>query len=184
MKFKKIDYDIYEIIANGAMSAPFIGEGRLIPGLVVDTGTDDNLRELIEYHQDTPPGDTVLLWSKKALNNKRLVLNIEFSKPMELQFGIGFDVHQHYSLIDGIIQSRGFYLQAGRPGDKFSNLDISKILLEVPNLGFDQQWESLLVDTIRRQYRRDGLSRKDANLATQQHVKSMREVWRIRRPEK
>lgn len=180
MNIKRIKHPVYDVVADGAIASTEIGEGRLIPGVVIFTNGDSTLADLIQFHQSTPPGDVQLQWARKPFKKNALILNMEFKKPMEFNFGILFHLSEHYSIVDGIIQSRGLYIQNGKMGDKFSNMEAPKILIEVPDLGFGKKWNSRIVDILYGKYRKKGLSKKDARVATQSHLKSMRETWHIR----
>ena len=108
---------------------------------------------------------------------------MEFLKPMQVSFGIEFDIKSQYSLVDGILQQRGVILVSGKNGDKISGLINESIIVEVPHLDFDQPWNKILQDTLNDKYRKMGASRKDAKRFIQEHIKSMREFWNIRRPD-
>jgi hypothetical protein len=177
MKLKKIDYQICRIVGNGAMSHPEIGEARLIPAVIIDPLGNRSIPELLDFHQTTPPGDTTLSWGSIPFNKRTLILNIEFLKPMEIKFGIEFDVSRDLNIIDGIVNSRALYLQCGIAGDKFSNFESPKVLIEVPFLGFDTKWQSLMVDALKRKYRKMNFTKKEAAHATTEHIRSMRELY-------
>ncbi|HLP33933.1 MAG TPA: hypothetical protein VK202_10690, partial [Bacteroidia bacterium] len=177
------DYPIFKIVANGGLSNTDLGEGRFYPSLVIDIGDNKVIEELFKLHQETPPGDTKLTWGrpKTFFKPKTVVLSFTFIQPMNVSFGIEFDIKEQYSLVDGVIQQRGLVLVAGKTGNKISDLIDESILVQVPNLGFDQLWDEILVDTLYDKYIKMGASRKDAKIYAKQHINSMREVWNIRR---
>lgn len=180
-----IDYPIFKIVGNGGLSDPFRGEGRIYPVLILDIGSNTEVKELFNLHKDTPPGDTKLIW---ALPNtffklKSVFLSLEFIQPMKISFVIEFDIKTQYSLVDGIIQQRGVILVSGKPGDKVAEVLNESIIAEVPNLDFDETWNTLLQDTLKDKYRKMGASRKDAKGYIKEHIKSMRDFWNVRRPE-
>lgn len=181
----KVNYPFYKIIADGGMSASTIGEGRFIPALIIDNNNDKDVSELIQLHKGMPPGDTQLQWSlpKTFFAPKSIFLNIEFIKPMKINFGIEFDLLSQYSLVDGIIQSRAFYLMTGKTSDKVSQNIENSIIIEVPNMDFDKKWSEMLNDTLKKKFLNMGASKKDAQKLTLDHIKSMRDVWNFRRPE-
>lgn len=183
MKFDSDKYDTYEIVADGGISMPEIGEGRFFPFFIIDAPLDSKIAQLITLHRQTPPGDTILTWVKPfgIFTPKELILKIVFKKPMELIVGITFNLTNQYALLDGVIQSRGFFLQAGKKGDKVSKtLDDGSILVEVPFLDFDKKWDSMILDIVKAKYRKDGATKKECSLFAGQHIKS-REVWNTRR---
>jgi hypothetical protein len=99
---------------------------------------------------------------------------------MEIEFGIEFILDKHYSLVDGILQSRSFYLQSGKIGDKVSQFKNDYILVEVPNTGVDKKWNELILNTLKKKYRRIGASKKEILLLAREQIKKMREVWNTR----
>lgn len=181
----KVDYPFFSVVGNGGLSDPFRGEGRIYPVLILDVGEHTEVKELFKLHKETPPGDTKLVWGRpnSFFKPKSVFLSLEFLKPMKVSFGIEFDIKSQYSLVDGILQQRGVILVSGKNEDKISGLINQSIIVEVPHLDFDNPWNKMLQDTLNDKYRKMGASRKDAKLFIQEHIKSMREFWNIRRPE-
>lgn len=186
MKFDTEKYPIFKIVADGGISLPGIGEGRIFPYLIIDSGDDNRITELITVHQKTPPGDTDLLWANPVsfFAPKTMTLKIGFKKPMKITFGTEFNLLNQFALLDGVIQSRGFFLQTGKKGDKVSGkLNSGSILIEVPFMDFDKKWNGMLFDIVKSKFKKEGANKKDASIFAKQHIKSMREVWNIRREE-
>ncbi|WPV00041.1 hypothetical protein SNE26_28935 [Mucilaginibacter sp. cycad4] len=181
MKIKTYSIKVFQVIADGVLSAPGIGEGRFIPSLIVNGIEDQELVDLISIHQETPPGDAIFLWTRPLWDRSKIILNVAFKKPMIIEFGIEFNLPTQNTLIDGIIQSRGFFLQVGREGDKPSTLFSDRILLEVPEMGFDKKWDEILIAIIRSKYKKLRYPKNDLTAATNKHIRSMRELWSIRR---
>lgn len=178
-----ISYPLFKIVAEGIMSSPEFGEGRFSPALIIDVKDKVEISELFTLHKSTLPGDTLLSWAFPStfFKPKSIYINLTFSKPMDVVFGIEFILSKHYSLIDGIIQSRAFYLQAGQPGDKVSTSETDRILVEVPNMDFDSKWNKMILYIIENICKKQGVSRKNATLFAKEHIKKMREIWGIRR---
>jgi hypothetical protein len=99
---------------------------------------------------------------------------------MAVSFGIEFELARHSNLIDGIIQSRGMYLQTGKPGDKISDLNPNNLLLEVPEVGFDKKWDSLLFEFLKVKYKKKGVAKKDLSQIARKHIHSTRELRNVR----
>lgn len=185
MKLNRTNSPIFKIVADGGLSSPHLGEGRLVPLLIIDVLEHCEVTELIKLHETTPPGDTEMNWIKPLssfFKTKTLILEIEFKKPMEVKFGIEFNIEKQYALIDGVIQSRGAYLQTGKAGDKVSEFKGSSILIEVPDLKIDDKWNEIVFETVKDRNKKAGATKKDAGNLARQQIKSMREVWNIRRP--
>ena len=106
-----------------------------------------------------------------------------------MTFGIEFPLVERHAVVDAIIQARSFYLQAGKSGDKISTLFLDKskqktngcILIEVPNMDFDDSWNKLLLDTLKHKYRKLGASKSNALPLAKEQIKKTREIWNIRR---
>jgi hypothetical protein len=126
-----------------------VGEGRFLPALIIDVEDNVGVAELIKLHEGIPPSDTELQWSlpDTFFSTKTVFLNLNFLKPMKVQFGIEFQLGDQYSLVDGIIQSRGFYLMTGKAGNTVSQLINEGSLVEVQNMEFDRKWNEMLVNT-------------------------------------
>jgi hypothetical protein len=167
---------------EGLISSEFVGEGRLIPVLVLDVGSNQDIIDLIEMHSSITSGDVTIVWIQDLYNRKDFILRIMFSKPMQISFGVRFKISEDFALIDGIIQSKGVYLQTGKKGDKVSKkLNDNKILVEVPDTGIKSIWTQMLNKTLISKYRKMGFNRKEAKEVTQDHIAKMRELWKIRK---
>lgn len=184
MKSKKIkiDYPIFKVVGDGIMAAPSIGEGRFIPSLIIDVGTNQEITELIALHSETEPGDAEMAWGRPAsfFKPKAVYLNFYFIKPMQVKFAIEFNFEKNYPLIDGIAKSKAIYLQTGKVGDKVSEFKNKHILIEIPILDFSIEWEKILFDTVKEVYRKKGVSKAEANNYAKEHISKMREIWNLR----
>lgn len=185
MKAKKVklNHPFFKIVGDGGISAPEIGEGRFIPALIIDIESNIEVEELIKLHKESDSGDTKLTWALPStlLKPKSVFLLLNFIRPMKLSFGIEFTFEKQYILVDGIISSRGFRLQAGKPGDKVSEFKNESILIEVPNLDFDIRWNELLKKILIDKYKKQGVPKRHLQGLVAEHIKSMRQVWNFRR---
>lgn len=50
------------IVGDGAIANPDLGDGRIVPVLIVDCEGFSALEDLISLHQGLPPGDVVSMW--------------------------------------------------------------------------------------------------------------------------
>jgi hypothetical protein len=180
----KVNHHFFKIVGDGGISAPEIGEGRFIPALIIDVENNIGVAELIKLHKESEPGDVELTWALPSsfFRPKSIFLILDFIRPMKLSFGIEFELEKQYILVDGIISSRGFRLQAGKLGDKVSEFKNDSILIEVPNMDFDAKWNELLnkilIDKYKKKY---GAPRRHRQGLVNEHIKSMREIWNFRR---
>ncbi|MGB4774419.1 MAG: hypothetical protein WBP45_04550 [Daejeonella sp.] len=183
MKFDKDKYKFHPFIADGMMSVPKLGEGRLIPCVILEKNFSSEIAELCKIHEDTPPGDVETTWvrSFSFSKPKYVVLKIKFKNPIELTFGIIFNISKHYNLIDGIILSQTLNLEVGEIGDKVSDLKNKGILIEVQRTNFSSAWQPYLEYALKKKYRDKGVAKQQINELVKQHIKTMREVWNYRR---
>jgi len=141
MKTEKFNFKLFNYAEEGLIGLGEVGEGRLIPAVVLDVRDDQDVVDLIKIHKTISTGDAKLNWVQDYNDRKGLILKISFTLPMSLGFGISFNISRDLNLIDGIIQSKGLYIQTGKKGDKISKtLKDDKILLEVPDMGINEIW--------------------------------------------
>jgi hypothetical protein len=183
MKFDTEKYPKYPIIADGMMSLSSIGEGRLIPCIMLDKSVANEVDELGKIHETSPPGDSETTWTRAITFSKpkELVLKIKFTSPMELTFGIIFNIHKYANLIDGIFCSQSLHLETGLVGDKILSLKNNGILIEVPKTNFEKPWEEFYFNAIKDNYKRQGVPKSQIKQLVKEHIKSTREIWNIRR---
>ena len=182
MKVTKETFALYSIAEEGLMSSENVGEGRMIPVLVIDIKDNKAIEDLLKIHKDITAGDVTMTWSQKFYDRSYFILKMEFTKPMEIVFGIQFKIEKEYSLVDGIMQSKGFYLQTGVKGDKISKkMEDPKILIEVPDMGVKDIWNKILLDTLKKKYKKQGYKRREATSISKQHISEMRKFWKMRR---
>jgi hypothetical protein len=182
MKLKKQKLRTFSYAEEGVLSSEGVGEGRIIPVIVLNVEENRDIVDLIKSHYSVPSGDVTMTWVQDLFNRKELILKMSFSRPMQIEFGIRFDLTKDLTLIDGIVQSKGLYLQTGKKGDKVSHkLNDEKILVEVPDLGIRDFWNSLMQKRLIEKYRKKGFSKKESTKVAIQHINSIRELWKIRR---
>ncbi len=185
MRIKTVYSNTYFIQEGGLISSPVLGEGRMIPALVVDSNKDNGLKELLKIHEDSPPGDVIVQWAypfSQFFTKKVWHLDIEFSQPLQFQFQIEFELMNDYSLIDAIHQARGLYITQGKKGEKISLKQDQMILVEVPDTNTDSLWNKILEETLRKKFRKNGVPKKQLKKEVLEHLKKMREILNIRRP--
>lgn len=178
---ERIDRPIYNIVGDGSMSSIHLGEGRFIPILMIDAEKRSEVDDLIQVHQGLT-GDATLRWSRSFSILRPTVIRLEvtFEKPMNISFAISFNISAQFSLLEGVIQSRAIYLQRGTPGDKVSDTLANMILIEIPELGFDQYWHNLLIKLIKDKLDKRGKSKREINTIVQEQIKTLRMLWHYR----
>lgn len=183
MKFDKDKYSVYEVIAHGMLSNPKIGNGKFLPAIVLDKSIAKDVDELSQIHKTTPPGDIETVWTQhlSILRPKEFILKLKFTKPMDLTFGISFNIKENHNLIDGILESQAILLQLGNIGEKVSEVKSGGIIMEVPNTNFKVKWEKILEETIKQEYKKKGVNKKDLKKLVKEHIRASRELWNAKK---
>lgn len=170
--------DYLNLVADGALANKKTADGRLIPVIILDTSLNKALSNLVTLHKTLPMGDATSIWCVKKFSKKEVTLLLKFTKPVELHVAIKFDACKHYTVIDGIIHSRGVYIQPGKPGDKLSdNINAPKILVEIPARTTFPDWENILFKYVNKRLKKGGVGRKDIKAATLEFISTSRDVW-------
>lgn len=163
------------VVGDAAIGIGAIGEGRLIPLVIVDASARPALEELIRVHQFTQPGDVVSQWGAINGDNERISLFLNFKRPSELDVVIEFSVNDRAPLIDQILTTKSMYLQVGKHGDRFINTQSSpRILMEIPETGFKEVWEKIYYRYTYKKFRANGLNRQLARKAAHQFISETR----------
>jgi hypothetical protein len=158
-----------------------MGDGRLIPLIILDTTGRPDLEELIRVHQYVGPGDVVSQWAAIEDGSGRVGLLLSFEKPMDVSALILFDLASQGGLVDQIVRVKGLYLQAGREGDRFiKDTERPKVLMEIPDTGFGQVWDKLFLRSVVKRMRDAGLTRREAKEAAQSHITQWRQFGDFR----
>ena len=180
---KKIDFPTFDVISDGAISMAEVGEGRMIPSIIIDIENYVEISDLIKLHRGNLPGDIQPFWmlQKTFFKQKWVILNLNFIKPLKISIGIKFTLAKDLGVIEGIIRARSVYLQAGKIGDKVSDLKNESILIEVPFLEFDSKWDNIIIDILKKRFKDKGYSKKDSLLLANEQLKETRKLWNLRR---
>jgi hypothetical protein len=169
------------IVGDGAIGNPNIGEGRLIPVLILDCKNHPALHDLILIHADTPPGDAVVRWGRRMFDKKHVYLTLDFARPVATTASFCFDVSKQGGLVDWIINTRAVYLQPSASGAKvIEGLDQPKIVVEIPPETTLPGWEDIYRNSVSKTYRENGCTRAEAKEATDQHLARLRELSAMR----
>jgi hypothetical protein len=103
-------------------------------------------------------------------------------RPAELVAIVEFDLQRNHGIIvEQILITKALYIQAGRNGDRLiHDLNLPKVILEVPELGFASVWEEIYLRHVIAQMRERGLSRANAKRVAKQAIEEMRKLAAIR----
>jgi len=177
--------NILHIVSDGAIGNQNTADGRIIPVLILKNENNNNLENLINIHEDTLAGDAESTWAKQRFNSKTLYLVIRFTKPLEVEMVIEFDLLRHYVLADAIIYSKCVLLQPGNESDRVSDdINASRVLVEIPSGTTIDGWDKTIKKIIIKKMKNNGFSRREASKAADEHLARQRELWgtRVKRP--
>lgn len=175
---RNIDTNIIPIVSDGAIGVPDVGDGRIIPVIVIDCRDRDDILDLIYAHEHSPPGDVKITWGKKSFQQHSVYLLLEFERPSQVMILLQFKLEEQGMLVDGIFRSKGLYLQPLESGARVTDgLDNAKILIEVPDTNFFDDWNGLFKKHLLKNFKKKGLSTKEAHGAVENYLKTTREMW-------
>jgi hypothetical protein len=170
------------IVADGTISTFDVGDGRMLPVIILDASQRLDIREYILLHQGRDPGDVLVRWGRMLGHADTVMLFLAFERPAEMNVIIAFDLHlNHGALVDQILRMNGMYIQAGVEGDRLKNtLDAPKVILEIPDTGFGPTWDKWYLDFTVRKLIRSGLKRRHARIAGQEAIAMLRKLGQFR----
>ena len=177
---------IYSIQENGLIAFPGLGEGRLIPAVVLNGSAGHELKEFLIAHVSTiERGDVVTQWASPVsqfFKPKVWFLYVKFLKPRALEFYIEFVLEQHPKLIDAIFQSRGLYVRYGFLGDKISKQTAAgTVLVEVPDLGQDRKWEDTFREILKGRLKKERVPKNLIKSQIENQIRESRELLHFRK---
>ena len=175
--------DALRIVADGAIAHPGVGEGRLIPVVILDTRSRPDLDEYIRVHQYVGAGDVKCQWGQLIGHDDTVTLVLSFSRPAALVAILEFDLQRNHGvLIEQILGTKALYIQAGRDGDRLKHdVNLPKVILEVPDTGFGRKfWDKIYSRYTTAKMRERGLSRADAKRAAKESIAELRKLSSFR----
>ncbi len=169
------------IVGNAGISTKGVGDGRMLPLLILDATARPDIHELVRVHAVIQSGDVDSAWLKTAGDIPDIFLHLLFRRPVETSVLLKFDIVKEGVLVDQILTTKAFYLQAGRPGDRFLNTqNAGSIIVEVPATDAMQDWDVTLSKVIAKEMRSQGIGRQEAKRAAREHIVKFRKFGRFR----
>jgi len=170
-----------KIISDAAMATVSVGDGRLIPLVIIDSSERRDIEELVRVHEHLPPGDVKVQWGDLRNTSDSIALLLRFIRPVEALLVLNFDIVKQGVIVDQILLSKALYLQPGREGDRLRNtFDAKRILIEVPETGFSKTWNGMYFKYLVKDFRRKGLPKHQAKEATNEVIEEWRKIGRSR----
>jgi hypothetical protein len=175
--------DALRIVADGAIGHPGVGEGRLIPLVILDTSSRPDLEEYIRVHQYGGAGDVKCQWGQLIGHDNTVALVLSFIRPAELVAIVEFDLQRHHGvLVEQVLGTKALYIQTGREGDRLKHdVNLPKVILEVPETGFGRQfWDRIYCRYTTAKLRERGLNSADAKRAAKESIAELRKLGTVR----
>lgn len=170
------------IAGDGAISTGGVGDGRMLPVVILDADARLDIHEFTKLHRQSESGDVRVQWGQMPEYSDTVMLMLSFQRPVELKMIIAFELGRHHgSLVEQILQTNGVYIQAGTPGDRLKyTMDAPRVLAEIPDTGFRRTWDRLYFQFTAKALRARGLDRKKAKIAAQEAIAKLREIGAFR----
>jgi hypothetical protein len=185
-KRKKIEYldkdKFVTIVGDGSISTGKVGEGRMIPLVIVDATDRADLVEMVRLHEQSQ-GDVRLRWASVTDTFEEVVLICKFVRPVEVECVIVFNIDKHGILVDQALAKKALYFQPGAPGDRLKNTwNNPRIIMEMPEMAFRPSWDKMYFKSVVKQLRARGLQKSEANRAAESVIRQLRDVSDFRMP--
>lgn len=170
--------DALRIVGDAAIARPDVGEGRLIPLVILDTANRPDLEEYIRIHEQVRSGDVNCQWGQLEGHKNTIALILSFVRPAELVAIIEFDLDRNHGvLVEQALAAKALYIQSGREGDRLKyTIDAPKVIAEVPDLGFLPHWDKIHFHHMMEKMRAHGLSRSEARRKARLVVDEIRKL--------
>jgi hypothetical protein len=169
------------IIADGAIAQSDIGEGRLIPVVLLDSSQDTTLSELVRLHKHLGPGDVHCSWAVPRFGYSLVVLTLRFERPQRATFEIPFKLPEVAILVEQIVKTEALYLQPGQPGDRLkSTLGNPRILCEIQRNDFAEKWDDIFLGSLTAALKRKKFNKREARRLAKEQIQHMRELAELR----
>jgi hypothetical protein len=170
------------IVGDGAIATAGVGDGRMIPLVILDTSERPDLEELIRLHEFVAEGDVKTQWGKLYDHEDTVALILTFTRPAEVVAIIEFELKKNHGiLIEKIFKTSALYIQAGREGDRIRHdFNRRKVIIEVPETKFKAVWSEIFFTYSVKLMRTKGFDRAEAKRQAKLFITQVREVAALR----
>src|SRR5260370_35196772 len=83
------------IISDALIGTTVVGEGRMIPLVILDTSTRPDIEELGRVHEHLAPGDVKSVGAQLDGHKNKIDLVLTYIRPMELIDILRFEIARH-----------------------------------------------------------------------------------------
>lgn len=165
------------IVADALVGTKGVAHGALVPLVILDTTDRPDIDHLIAVHQHLAPGDVEVQWAGAVSDRHRVVLLLDFKRPVPARVVLAFDAIVQGAVIDSIVHTNLLYLQGGRPGDSLrETYNAPRTIAEIPSESFAPEWERIFEDATYASLRERGLRRRHAKRAAELAIKELRSL--------
>lgn len=79
-----------------------------------------------------------------------------------MSYWIRFELYKHYEVINRILSAKLLFVQPGKKGERLlATHGAPKILLEIPSVGFEEEWKKVYRKIQEKRFKNLGVKRKD-----------------------
>lgn len=136
---------------------------------------------MVKAQEEQPPGDVKSGWGRLSKSKKFISLILVFERPSQTTVILEFDIVKQGILIESILTAQSLYLQPGHPGDRLSTtLHNSKIIAEIPDMGFREEWKKMFPNELEAYFRKKGLNRKSSREAAKNAISDLSKLINFR----
>lgn len=170
------------IIRDGAIYPMMQGERKILPILRLDCSHRPDIAEMIEYHRHHPDGgDVSTTWALLKYPESHVALSLDFIKPYQTTAMVPFHIREQLILVESIIYSKKFCIEAGDPGDTspMAYDDRTRLIIHVPETGFSRHWRKLRDKELFKFYRSKGMNRYRSREAASDRVEKAHKIIKL-----
>jgi len=167
------------IVSDALLGTVAVSDGRMVPVLILDTTDRPDIDDLVRAHKVFQSGDSrSMLGFPSRWRHKTVCLGINFVRPQTCGIYLEFDIVSQGAIVEQIVHNELLYIQPGRPGDRLKhNVDAPRILVEVPFREMAGVWDIAWREALTRNFRKRGVSRRDANQAARNIIAEWRDLF-------
>lgn len=166
------------VVGDAGIAIDGVSQGRMVPLVIVDDSKLPQLSELIRLHEHFDEGgDVNSQWGtqKDLLGKTKIILILEFIRPMKLECVFVFDLRKQGIIVNQIISSARMYIMTGRLGDRYVHkINDPKIYIDIPETGFFPAWNKIYFSDLVQRFKKEGKSQKAAKIAADEFLAKQR----------
>lgn len=138
-----------------------VADGKHIPLVIIDTSNNEKIKNVIKCHVESESGEMVTTWGMTK-DKEYVVLVLDSVHPIVSRLCIVFNLKEQYATIDRILKTNLLYIQCGKEGDRvFTPEEPIRILVEIPNTGFEEYWVNIKEKTQKARFKELGVKNKN-----------------------